>query len=105
MVDHLRQWASGIEYPLNPAAIPLHRLVFSGPTVIKKHALLLTNTVTYCNIDSGDCLGLTPLLVAAHANKSNAYEQIIKAGANIFKCPLVVVKNKKTVSSSKKGNK
>jgi hypothetical protein len=73
MADHLRQWATGIEYPLNPAAIPLHKLVFTNPTLIKKHALLLSNTATYCNIDSGDCMGLTPLLLAVHSNRTSAY--------------------------------
>jgi len=73
MADHLRQWCSGIEFPLNPAAIPLHRLVFTNPSLIKKNAMLLSNAVAYCNINSGDCMGLTPLLVAAHANKANAF--------------------------------
>ena len=73
MVDHLRQWCVGIQYPLNPAAIPLHRLVFNSPGLIKKYALLLCNNVTYCNIDAGDCMGLTPLLLAIHSNKSKAY--------------------------------
>ncbi len=41
--------------------------------MIKKYALLLCNNVTYCHIDSGDCMGLTPLLVAIHSNKSAAY--------------------------------
>lgn len=73
MVDHLRHWACGLEYPLNPALIPLHRLVFSNPALIKKYALMLSNQVTYCHIDGGDCMGLTPLLVAAHSNKTDAY--------------------------------
>lgn len=105
MADHLRHWAAGIEYPLNPAAIPLHRLVFNNPSKIKKYALLLSNQVTYSHIDTGDCIGLTPLLVAIHANKTEAYEQIIKSGANIFRCPLVLIKNRKNITVGKKGLK
>jgi hypothetical protein len=73
MADHLRLWCAGIEYPLNPAAIPVHRLVFNNPALIKKYALLQCNMVTYCHIDSGDCMGLTPLLVATHGNRAAAY--------------------------------
>ena len=54
MADHLRLLCAGIEYPLNPAAIPLHRLVFNNPPYIKKYALLQCNLVTYCHIDSGE---------------------------------------------------
>lgn len=50
-------------------------------------------------------MGLTPLLVAVHANRTNAYEQIIKSGANVFKCPLTVIKNHKIATTSQKGNK
>jgi hypothetical protein len=95
MADHLRLWAAGIEFPLNPAAIPLHKLVFTNPQLIKKHALLLCNNVTYCNIDGGDCMGLTPLLLSVHSNRINAYNEIIKSGANLFKCPLTIIANKK----------
>lgn len=73
MVDHLRLWSCGIEYPLNPAAIPLHRFVFGHVEYIKKYALLLCNSVIYCHINGGDCMGLTPLLVAVHANRNLAY--------------------------------
>jgi hypothetical protein len=80
-------------------------LVFNNPGLIKKYALLLCNNIIYCNIDSGDCMGLTPLLLAIHSNKSIAYEQIIKSGANLFRCPLTWIKNPKTISTNKKSNK
>lgn len=73
--------------------------------MIKKYALLLCNNVTYCHIDSGDCMGLTPLLVAIHSNKSAAYEQIVKTGANLFRCPLIWIKNTKLCTNTKKSNK
>jgi hypothetical protein len=50
-------------------------------------------------------MGLTPLLLAIHSNKSIAYEQIIKSGANLFRCPLTWIKNPKTISTNKKSNK
>lgn len=105
MADHLRLWCAGIEYPLNPAAIPVHRLVFNNPALIKKYALLQCNMVTYCHIDSGDCMGLTPLLVATHGNRASAYQHILKSGADIYKCPLLLIRNTKSVSTSKKGTK
>jgi hypothetical protein len=101
MADHLRQWCVGIEFPLNPASIPLHRLVFNNPSLIKKYALLMCNSVSYCHIDNGDCMGLTPLLVAAHANRTEAYEHIVKSGANLFRCPLTLIKNNKKESIKK----
>lgn len=50
-------------------------------------------------------MGLTPLLVAVHSNKVDAYENIIKSGSSLFRCPLSTKKNKKTISLSKRANK
>jgi hypothetical protein len=103
MIEHLKLWCLGIELPINPAHIPLHKLVFEGPENIKRTALLLRNCVTHCNINGGDCMGLTPLLLAIHANRTNVYEEFVKSGANLFRCPLTLVANRRTAGVTKKG--
>ena len=102
MLEHLRVWAHGIQLPMNPASVHLQRKVFASPTNLKKEATFQNNESCYYHIEGADCLGLNPLLLAVHADKSEAFEPAIKSGASIFSCPLTICKGVYSSSTSTK---
>ena len=90
---------------MNPASVFLQKKVFTSPKTLKEDASVQNNLVCYSNIEVADCIGLNPLLLAVHTNSSLAYEPAIKLGANIFKCPLTLIKGVKNTQISIKKSK
>ena len=68
MLEDVKVWAHGIQFPLNPASVFLQRKVFSCPKNLRKEASIQNNQIIYSDIEVSDCLGLNPLLLAAHCN-------------------------------------